>query len=175
MKASLLLGSLCVVLCASGCGQKAAAPAGSAAAPAAPAAAAPAAKAEAPAGPRVIEITANDQMKFSVTSIEAKAGEELKIVFTNVGTLPKEAMGHNWVLLTADADPAAFAAAAMTAKDSDYVPASLASKVIAKTELLGPRKTSEVVFKAPAPGTYTFICSFPAHFMVGMKGTLTVK
>jgi len=170
MKASLLLGPLCVVLCASGCGQKAAAPAESSAA-----AAAPAAKAAAPAGPRVIEISANDQMKFSVTSIEAKAGEELKVIFTNAGTLPKEAMGHNWVLLKADADPAAFAAAAMTAKDSDYVPASLADKVIAKTELLGPRKTAEVTFKAPAPGTYTFICSFPAHFMVGMKGTLVVK
>lgn len=165
MKASLVLGSLCLVLCVSGCGQKADAPA----------AAAPAAKADTPAGPRLIEITANDQMKFSVTTIEAKAGEELKVVLTNVGSLPKEAMGHNWVLLTADADPAAFAASAMTAKDSDYVPASLAGQVIAKTELLGPRKSGEVTFKAPAPGTYTFICSFPAHFMVGMKGTLVVK
>ena len=114
-------------------------------------------------------------MKFSVTTIEAKAGEDLKVILTNAGTLPKEAMGHNWVLLTADADAAAFVAAAMTAKDTDYVPASLAGQVIAKTALLGPRKSDEVSFKAPAPGTYVFLCSFPAHFMVGMKGTLIVK
>jgi len=168
MKASLLFGSLALVLALSGCGQKASAPAAGETAAAA--------KAEAPAaGPRVIEITANDQMKFSVTTIEAKAGEDLKVILTNIGTLPKEAMGHNWVLLKADADPAAFVAAAMTAKDTDYVPASLAGQVIAKTALIGPRKSDEVSFKAPAPGTYVFLCSFPAHFMVGMKGTLIVK
>jgi azurin len=169
MKTPFVIGSLCSVLFLAGCGQKEAAPApGSAAAPAA--------KTETPAGPRLIEITANDQMKFSVTNIEAKPGEDLKIVLTNIGTLPKEAMGHNWVLLKADADPMAFAAAAMTAKDTDYIPASLAGQVLAKTAVLGPRKSEEIVFKAPtAPGTYTYICSFPGHLLVGMKGTLVVK
>jgi azurin len=114
-------------------------------------------------------------MKFSVTNIEAKPGEQLKIVLTNIGTLPKEAMGHNWVLLKAGTDAAAFAAAAMTAKDSDYVPTSMKDQVIASTETLGPRKTAEVTFTAPAAGEYVFLCSFPAHFLVGMKGTLTVK
>ena len=164
MKTSLLLASLCAALVFSGCGQKDT----SAAASAAP-------KAPAPAGPRVIEITANDQMKYSVTTIEAKAGEELKIVLTNIGTLPKEAMGHNWALLKAGTDAAAFAAAALTAKDTDYVPPSLKEQVIAHIETLGPRKSGEVTFTAPAPGEYTFLCSFPAHFIVGMKGTLVVK
>jgi azurin len=170
MKTMLVIGSICSALLLAGCGQKEAAPAGGGAA-------APSAKADAPAaGPRVIEISGNDQMKFSVTSIEAKPGEDLKVVFTNAGTLPKEAMGHNWVLLKADADPAAFAAAAMTAKDTDYIPSSLAGQVLAKTAVLGPRKTEEVVFKAPTtPGTYTYICSFPGHLLVGMKGTLVVK
>ena len=126
------------------------------------------------AAPRVIEITANDQMKFSVTSIEAPAGDELKVVLTNVGTLPKEAMGHNWVLLKAGADVAGFATAAMTAKDSDYVPAAKKGDVIASTPVLGPKKSAEVIFKAPAAGEYTFICSFPGHYML-MKGTLKVK
>ena len=67
------------------------------------------------AAPREIEITANDQMKFNVTAIEAKAGEQLKIVLKNIGTLPKEAMGHNWVLLKPGTDLNAFAMAAMTA------------------------------------------------------------
>jgi len=123
---------------------------------------------------RVIEITGNDQMKFSVAAIEAKAGEELKVIFTNVGTLPKEAMGHNWVLLKAGTDVNAFATAGMTAKATDYIPASMKDKVIAHTPVLGPKGKAEVVFKAPAPGTYTYICSFPGHYMI-MRGTLTVK
>ncbi len=126
------------------------------------------------AGPRVIEITANDQMKFSVSAIEAKAGEELKVVLTNQGTLPKEAMGHNWVLLKAGVDVAAFATAAMAAKDTDYIPAAKKGDVVASIPVLGPKKSAEAVFKAPAAGTYTFICSFPGHYML-MKGTLTVK
>lgn len=126
------------------------------------------------AAPRVIEITANDQMKFSLATIEAKAGEELKVVLTNQGTLPKEAMGHNWVLLKAGVDVTAFATAAMTAKDTDYVPAAKKGDVIASTPVLGPKKSAEVIFKAPAAGDYVFICSFPGHYML-MKGTLKVK
>lgn len=171
-----------------GCGKKADAPANTAAAAAAapasapaPGAAAPAAAKPAAAAPaaaaasaRVIEITANDQMKFSVANIDAKAGEDLKVVLTNAGTLPKEAMGHNWVLLKAGVDVNTFATTAMTAKDTDYVPASLKDQVLASIKVLGPKQTGEVSFKAPAAGTYTFICSFPGHYMI-MKGTLTVK
>lgn len=126
------------------------------------------------AGPRVIEITGNDQMKFSITAMEAKAGEELKVVFTNIGTLPKEAMGHNWVLLKAGTDPMAFAAASMTARDSNYIGPAVKDQVIASTPILGPKQKAEVTFKAPAPGQYPFLCSFPGHVAL-MKGVLTVK
>ncbi|HVS52219.1 MAG TPA: plastocyanin/azurin family copper-binding protein [Opitutaceae bacterium] len=127
------------------------------------------------AKPRVVEITANDQMKFSLTKIEAKPGEEITVVLTNNGTLPKEAMGHNWVLLKAGSDAAAFSTAAAAAKDSDYLPASLKDEVIAHIPTLGPRKSGQVTFKAPEAGEYPFLCSFPAHYSVGMKGTLVVK
>jgi azurin len=140
-------------------------------APAATPTATPAAKS---GGGRTIEITSNDQMKFSLATMEAKSGEEITVKLTNMGTLPKEAMGHNWVLLQKGTDVNAFAQAAMTAKDTDYVPASMKDKVIASTPILGPKKSAEVTFKAPAPGEYTFICSFPGHYML-MKGTLTVK
>ncbi len=130
--------------------------------------------ASAQAAPRVIEITANDQMKYSVATIEAKAGEEIKVVLTNVGTLPKEAMGHNWVLLKAGTDVTAFATAAMMAKDTDYIPAAKKGEVLASIPTLGPKKSGDVTFKAPAAGEYVFICSFPAHYFA-MKGTLTVK
>jgi azurin len=136
------------------------------------AAAAPTAK----AGVRTIEITGGDTMKFNLTKIEAKAGEELKIVLKNIGTQPKEVMGHNWVLLKMGADPAAFAAAAVTAKATDYVPEALKDQIVAHTKLIGPRQSDEITFKVPeAAGDYPFLCSFPAHFQVGMKGVLTVK
>jgi azurin len=165
---------LCLTLAAvalSGCGQKETA---SAPAAAAPAAAAPAA-APAAAAPRVIEITANDTMKFNLVSIEAKVGETIKIVLTNNGTLPKEAMGHNLVILKPGTDGAAFSAAAMTAKATDYVPDSLKDQVIAHTKLLGPKGTDEIVLKDLKAGEYPYLCSFPAHFAVGMKGVLIVK
>jgi azurin len=190
MKLRLLSFTLLAALLADGCAKNETSPAVvNSAASSAPAANVPvvetskapaptpaaSAAAAAKGSARAIEITANDQMKFSVTTIEAKAGEQLKIVFTNAGTLPKEAMGHNWVLLQAGTDAAAFSAAAITAKDKDYIPDSMKDKVIAHTALLGPKKTEEVVFTVPAAGEYPFLCSFPAHYAVGMKGTLIVK
>jgi len=175
MKIRSLFISLGVALAVSGCGQKdstSAAPVTAAAAPAA-------------AGPRVIEIVANDQMKYVIgpqqsgpdakLTIEAKAGEQLKISLTNTGALPKEAMGHNWVLLKPGTDVAAFDAAAATAKEQDYIPPALKDSIIAHIDLLGPRKSGEVTFTVPAAGEYPFLCTFPAHFQIGMKGTLVVK
>jgi len=96
MKIRSLLAPVFVAFLLSGCGQKESASTGAAAStatPAAPAAATPA------AGPRVIELTANDTMKFMMgdkvsapdapLKIEAKVGEQLKFVLTNTGTQPK--------------------------------------------------------------------------------------
>ena len=141
---------------------------------AAPASTAPGSSAAATSGARVIEITANDQMQYSVTAIEAKAGEALKVVLNNQGTLPKEAMGHNWVLLKAGTDPMAFATGSMTAKDTDFISPALKDQVLASIPVLGPKKSGEVTFKAPAAGVYPYLCSFPGHAAL-MKGTLTVK
>ena len=127
-------------------------------------------------GPRVIEITAGDTMKYDVTAIEAKPGEDLQVILTNNGTQPKEVMGHNWVLLKAGTDVAAFDAAALNAKDTGYIPAALSDEILAHIDLLGPRKSGEADFKAPmTPGQYPYLCTFPAHYQTGMKGFLTVK
>lgn len=151
-------------LAVSGCGKKSESSAGASS------------PAPAPSGPRVVEITANDSMKFNVTRIEAAAGEELKIVLRNVGSMPKEAMGHNFVLLKKGSDAQAFVNAAITAKATEYMPASLTDQVIAHTKLLGPKQSDELVIKAPAePGEYSYLCSFPAHFVAGMRGVLVVR
>jgi azurin len=180
MKTRLPLATVLFALLVSGCGQKESATAGASASAAAPAAApAPA------AGPRVIELTANDTMKFMMGDkasgaaaglvIEAKAGEQLKIVLTNTGTQPKEVMGHNLVLLKAGSDAMAFSTAATVAKDTNYIPPTLKDQVLASIDLLGPRKSGEFTITVPAAGEYPFLCTFPAHFAIGMKGTLVVK
>jgi azurin len=125
---------------------------------------------------RKIEIGASDAMKFDVTEITAKPGERLSVTLVNKGTMPKFSMGHNFVLLTAAADPAAFVAVAAEAPTTDYVPASRKSEIIAATKLLGPNEQDTVTFAAPTtPGRYTFLCSFPGHFAVGMRGVLIVE
>ena len=135
-----------------------------------------ASQAAAASGPREIDIEAGDTMKFTVTQIDAKPGEDLKVVLTNNGSAPKEVMGHNWVLLQAGSDAAAFDAAAAQAKDTGYIPPNLQNEILAHIDLLGPRKSGEADFKAPTtPGDYPFLCTFPAHFQTGMHGTLTVK
>ena len=61
-------------------------------------------------------------------------------------------------------------------KATDYIPAAMKDQIVAHTALLGPRKSDEITFKVPTePGDYPFLCTFPAHFQVGMKGVLTVK
>lgn len=135
-----------------------------------------AAAAPAPAGPKTYEFTAGDNMKFNLTQITAAPGEEIRVTLQNIGTQPKDAMGHNWVLLKKGADPQAYAMAAIPARATDYQPPALNDQVIARIPLLGPKQTGEVVFKAPSePGEYTFLCSFPAHYQTGMKGVLVVK
>ena len=132
--------------------------------------------AAAPSGPREIDLTAGDTMKFNTTSLEASPGEDLDVVLTNIGTVPVEVMGHNWVLLKAGSDAAEFSNAASVAKDTGYIPPSLKDEIIAHIDVLGPRKSGEVRFKAPTvPGSYPFLCSFPGHCAAGMKGTLVVR
>jgi azurin len=43
------------------------------------------------AEPKVVEITGNNEMKFSVTRFEVKPGLKATLTLTNIGELPKEA------------------------------------------------------------------------------------
>lgn len=148
----------------------AAAPAGAAASPN------PAAAAVTHDG-RAIEITGNDTMKFSVAEITARPGEKLSVTLINAGTTPKFSMGHNWVLVAAGIEVQAFLVASAEAVTTDYVPRGEAGKqVLAASKLLGPDERDTVTFTAPStPGRYEFLCSFPGHYQVGMRGVLIVS
>lgn len=120
----------------------------------------------------VVHITANDQMRYSATRIEAKAGK-IKVELTNAGTLPKEAMGHNFIVLKPGLVQSEFAAKAMNAKATDYVPAEAAADVLGHTKLLGPGEKETIELELAA-GTYPFLCSFPGHVAL-MNGQLVVQ
>ena len=125
---------------------------------------------------RPVEISADDTMKFSVTEIAAKPGEKLSVTLVNLGTTPKFSMGHNWLLLASTVDVQPFLVAAAEAMTADYVPmATQKDRILAATKLLGPKERDTVTFTAPsAPGRYEFVCSFPGHYQVGMRGVLIV-
>ena len=126
--------------------------------------------------PKTVTITGTEQMKWDVPTIQAKPGEQIHVVLKAAGSMPKAAMAHNFVLLKAGVNPQDVATAAMTARETDFIPASMKDKIIANTTLAGGGETVEVTFKAPMkPGTYPYLCTFPGHYAVGMKGELVVK
>jgi len=132
--------------------------------------------ADKPVAGKTVKVIANDTMKFDITKIEAVAGSQLTITLVNQGALPKAAMGHNLVVLTKEANSGAFAMAAMTSPQTEYIPAQMKNQVLAATKLLGPGESDSITFTVPSePGEYVYLCSFPAHFMAGMKGVLIVK
>ena len=112
-------------------------------------------------------------MQFDTKEISVKAGEKITLTLKHVGKLPKQAMGHNWVLLKEGVVVKDFAMEAMKAKDNDYLPKD-SKDVIVATELLGGGETDTITFEAPAKGTYTFICTFPGHYGI-MQGTFVVS
>lgn len=118
----------------------------------------------------------NGETYILLESIDAQPGEKLRIRLTTISQLPAQAMAHNWVLLQKSTDPAAFANAATGAGDSDYIPSDMSDQIIAHTPLAGGGETVEVTFTVPEQtGDYPYLCSFPAHFSAGMKGTLNVR
>lgn len=123
-----------------------------------------------PSQPTVVELTANDQLKFDKMEIRVKANEKVTLTLKNVGTMPKDAMGHNFVLLKDGTDLAAFATSAISAPE--HIPANN-SALVAHTKLLGPGESDTIEFTVPA-GTYTYICSFPGHYM-SMTGVLIAE
>lgn len=120
-----------------------------------------------------LSLEGNDQMQFNKNLFRVKAGEAVVLSFKNVGSMPKEAMGHNVVILKPGTDLATFGGEAAGAKADEYVPKSALSSVVAHTKLLGPDEADEITFTLEK-GTYDFICSFPGHYGV-MQGKIVAQ
>jgi len=121
----------------------------------------------------VWKVEGNDQMKFDTQLIRVKAGEDVQLTFKNAGSMPKESMGHNLVILQPGVDLATFGGEAAGASDNDYIPKSALSSILAHTKLLGPGEQDVITFKLDK-GVYDYICSFPGHYGV-MHGKIVAE
>lgn len=111
---------------------------------------------------KVIEMDGTDQLKFTVTEITARPGQQITVKLTTVSDMPAAAMSHNFVLLAADADATKVVQASATKADNEYIAPEMKDKIIAYTGMAGGGETVEVTFTAPEePGEYTYVCTFP--------------
>ncbi|MDU9413560.1 azurin [Pseudomonas sp. zfem005] len=123
-----------------------------------------------------VDVEGTDQMTFNTKEIKvSKSCKTFTVNLKHVGKLPKNVMGHNWVL-SKTADAQAIATEGMTAGvDKDYLKADDA-RIIAHTKLIGGGETATTtidVAKLAAGESYEFFCSFPGHVSM-MKGTLAL-
>ena len=121
-----------------------------------------------------VEVNSTDQMTFETKSIDvSKSCKTFTVTLKHTGTMPKQVMGHNWVL-SKTADAQAIATDGIAAGvDNDYIKAG-DERVIAHTKLIGGGETATVSFdvaKLEAGTPYEFFCSFPGHIGL-MKGEL---
>jgi plastocyanin len=113
-----------------------------------------------------------ENLAYAPASLTVKAGEKVSLVFKNNST----ALQHNFVLVNGGEDVAIAVdeAASEAGEAAGYLPADKAN-IIASSALLAPGASETLEFTASAAGTYTYICTYPAHLGGGMKGVLTVN
>ncbi len=115
----------------------------------------------------VIEIVSKGiQMSYSVTEIQAKAGDILRIRYIN-----ESDMSHNIVLVREEADIRPVGIASLQAMSNDWIPKNEMDRIIAYSKLAHSGDTVEFSFKVPPPGTYPYICTYSAHW-TQMQGRL---
>ena len=126
--------------------------------------------------PRTIHLTGNDSLQYSLTTISAKPGEQITVSLRTMSMQPASQMAHNFVILKPGNNVDLFTMMAGLARNHGYLPPELKSQVLVSTAMVAANEVASVTFTAPTtPGTYTYFCTYPAHFSGGMKGTLIVK
>ncbi|WP_332845940.1 azurin [Pseudomonas lactucae] len=124
-----------------------------------------------------VTVDSTDQMSFNTKEIVIdKSCKTFTVNLEHSGSLPKNVMGHNWVLTSA-ANMQLVATDGMAAGiDKNYLKEG-DDRIIAHTKIIGAGEKDSVTFdvaKLAAGTDYAFFCSFPGHISM-MKGTVVVK
>ena len=122
---------------------------------------------------RMVRIESRDNLQFSTRTLEAIAGETIKLTFGNPDVVP-----HNWALVRPGSLQKIGDLTNRLVNDADaflrhYVPES--QDVICYTDVVEPKGEVAIYFQVPStPGRYPYLCTFPGHWMV-MNGEFIVK
>ncbi len=117
--------------------------------------------------------TVPNQLAFSPRTIRVKAGQEIRLTFSNT-----DLAMHNLVMLNPGTDEAVGLLADKLAADPDamarhYVPET--QHVRWASRLLKHKESEALDFTAPKEkGAYPFLCTFPGHWRV-MRGVMLVE
>ena len=110
-----------------------------------------------------LAITGTDLMQYDTKELDV-AGDctSVEVTLTHGGKLPKEAMGHNWVLVNAP-DLNTVANAGMSAGVANNYIAPGDKKVLANTKVVGGGESATVTFPTSIlkkGGSYMYLCTF---------------
>lgn len=160
------------------------APAAPAATSAAAAPAAPAGIPTEPFGPAIASGTGTAvtigtdavQLIFDQAELTVPNGP-VTLTFQNLA----QAVQHNWVLVDGDdtvaevVNDAAQDQSRATRSAEGAVPPADTTGLLVSSPMLNPGDEVTFTFEPPGPGTYEFICTFPGHYLAGMRGSLVVE
>ena len=124
-----------------------------------------------------VTVDSTDQMSFNTKEIVIdKSCKTFTVNLEHSGNLPKNVMGHNWVL-SKEADMQAVSTDGIAAGlDKNYLKDG-DERVIAHTKVIGAGEKDSVTFdvsKLKAGEDYEFFCTFPGHNSM-MKGAVILK
>ena len=121
-----------------------------------------------------LEISSNgNNLAFDKPTLTAPAGQAVELTFHN----KSNTFQHNWMLVAGDKAVAdqVNQAATTAGPELKFIPADT-SQILAHTKLLSRGDSDTITFTAPTTsGEYVYFCSFPGHYLAGMKGVLVVK
>ncbi len=127
-------------------------------------------------GAEIVEIAINatgvsmTDMSYVPDKISVRANCTIKLKIKNLST--DESMPHNWVLVHDGTMEIVANAGLNVGKEGDYVPNI--NDVLIACKLLGPQEETEIIFAAPPPGKYQFVCTYPGHWSL-MNGEFIVE
>ena len=124
-----------------------------------------------------VTVESNDAMQFNTSNVVIPAScDEFTVTLKHTGQLPKQSMGHNWVMTT-KADGQAVATDGMSAGLANNYIKPNDERVIGATEIIGGGEETSTTFSVKGLSKdedYMFFCSFPGHIGI-MQGTVTLE